>query len=203
MPTGYTDCSGSIQNFISLVILFNKVYIRKNMGVEHMKKRQIAFVLGVLVVLNGLVTISPINAEEACLNITDTVEFVNPLITEENEELLITLPQATSYRSSGGYLLPTVTKVITLPFQSSVESVEVEFSTGETISVSHQPVAVEQSVSDTSRLNQISLKGQKSLMEYPTEESFSYHVSAGKLGSEIVNYLVIQHSLCLIQRTSK
>ena len=162
------------------------------MGVEHMKKRQIAFVLGVLVVLNGLVTISPINAEEACLNITDTVEFVNPLITEKNDELLVTLPQATSYRSSGGYLLPTVTKVITLPFQSSVESVEVEFSTYETISVSHQPVAVEQSVSDTSRLNQISLKGQKSLMDYPTEESFSYHVSAGKLGSEIVNYLVIQ-----------
>lgn len=158
-----------------------------------MKKRYMALISALLVILNGLVGFTSLNAEETTSKIIDTINFSYPMIQEENEEILITLPEATSYGSSEfGYLMPVITKVILLPFRTVVTSVEVEFSSNEKISVSHEPRRVQTPLTDSDLDAKVFQKYMIDPQTSTSKGSFSYHMSAGRKDSEIVNYLVIQ-----------
>lgn len=158
-----------------------------------MKKHYIALITAVLIILNGLVGFTSMNAEETTSRIVETIKFSSPLVQEENQEILIKLPETTSYLTSeDGYLIPVVTKVILLPFRTVLKSVKVDFSISEIISVKHDLQRAETPVADSPIHTTVFEEQVKNQVPSCVEGSFSYHMSAGRDGFEIVNYLVIQ-----------
>ena len=158
-----------------------------------MKKRQTALIVAVLILLNTFVGFSAINAEKTSASVSEAIDFSFPSIKEENEKLVITLPEATSYGpSNDGYLVPIVSKVISLPFKTEIKSVKVIFLDITEIKTTYAPKIATMPLTDSNEQTEILQRENDANMVSLFDGAFSYHVSAGRKGSEIVNYLVIQ-----------
>jgi hypothetical protein len=120
-----------------------------------------------------------------------SMSFSSPMITIESDGAAISLSQATSQLNTpGGYQLPAVTKVFTLPFRTKVTQVDVIFSdiTTQTLSMSPRIAAEPLSDEGTSVLASEPVIQPDGM--YP-EAQYTYTLATGRQDDNLVLFVVV------------
>lgn len=152
-----------------------------------------------ILVLSGLGAVA-LSDEKNEINIKETIIFSQPRIIEQEKYITIESSEATSEIMSGGKpLIPTFTKVYTLPFGSKVKNVQVTFSETlkQKISKPILPAPEPQIVStvySSSYTSQMDESIYSDIKIYP-EKRFSYTTGAGLSDETHVIYLSVRVNL--------
>ena len=120
---------------------------------------------------------------------TETLKFSTVTLQQTDSALTVFLPEATSMTTTPDEpMLPIVTKIFTLPFRSTVESVTVHFD-----DESSQPILMPLHTATSPLADDASNAVQQSTttQEDQSKASFSYHLAAGRSPDGIVNYLAV------------
>ena len=107
-----------------------------------MKKIFTIIILGILIL--GTIGVNAIqeqnNFEEITIN--ETISISDPVTIEENNFISVFLEEGNSYLlEPNNPMLPTITKVYTLPFKSEINSIEVKYSGNTKISITKKSLA--------------------------------------------------------------
>ncbi|MEM0466189.1 MAG: C25 family cysteine peptidase [Candidatus Thermoplasmatota archaeon] len=120
------------------------------------------------------------------------VSFSQPIVTNGNDGLLVSLAEATSVLNTpGGYMLPQVTKVFNFPFCTQIIGIDVVFSDITTQILTQEPARATQPVSDlgfSAHIEEIDLS---TYTLYP-ENQYSYSLATGRQGDSIVLFVVVR-----------
>ena len=162
-----------------------------------MKKLFIVAVVG-LFLFSGLGAGALPYEDDSTITINTAVTFSEPQVREEDDYYLISLEEATSYTVGvGEYLLPTVTKVFTLPFTTKIEHVDVIFSDMSeqqlSMDITHAPQTLVDIYSPT--INDLftpTILTDTSNDEEVSLDRYSFSIGAGRQGDELVNILSVQ-----------
>jgi hypothetical protein len=120
-----------------------------------------------------------------------SMSFSSPIITLESDGAVISLSQATSQLNTpGGYQLPVVTKVFTLPFRTKVTQVDVIFSDITTQTLSMSPRIAAEPISD----EEISVLAAESVIQpdgmYPATQ-YTYTLATGRQDDSLVLFVIV------------
>ncbi len=121
-----------------------------------------------------------------------SMAFSQPHVTFEEDGAVVSLAEATSLVNiPGGYLLPKVTQVFTLPFMSTVLHVDVVFSDISTQILPMQPSLAIQPISDIGTYAETAAVALEQYCEYPATQ-YSFNLASGRKGDTLVLYVVVQ-----------
>ncbi len=122
---------------------------------------------------------------------TETFAFSSVTLLEDSEETTVGLSEATSYLSTSGYDIPVVTKVYTFPFRTKISNVMVRFSESEERILQKPLKRSSEPIADLTAEADDKLMQTSEPSVYP-EQSFGYHMAAGRQNGEIVTFVAVQ-----------
>jgi hypothetical protein len=121
---------------------------------------------------------------------TDRCTFSTVQLLENNNDIQIQLPEATSsVTTAEGYQVPAVTRVYTLPFKTKISDVIVSFSDVQELHLSKPIQFASPALPDNAGI--AATPGPRTFQGDFFNPSFSYDLAAGLDGDSEVNYLVI------------
>lgn len=148
-----------------------------------------------------------INEREQIIN-ADTISFSPPLLSEQNDYTILELPEATiNLMQTGKPCLPMISKVYTYPFDTTITTVDVTFTTSTELSLD-KPVIRSPEPQIVSTDIEQSLGTPKEIMQlqeewYPSS-SYSYRVGSGIQNGKRVVFLTVQlYPVQYQQKTNK
>jgi hypothetical protein len=154
-------------------------------------KKYLPLSIVAMLLLSSIGVVSSVSNSRTSEIKTDTCVFSAVQVLENTNDVEIQLPeQTTTISSSGGYVLPVVTRVYTFPFPTTIQGVTVSFSglseqpLGKPLRLAPQPIADSDAITGAPQV--------KTLPESNPDLSFSYHVAAGRYGDKEVLYLAVQ-----------
>ncbi|HWR27583.1 MAG TPA: C25 family cysteine peptidase [Candidatus Thermoplasmatota archaeon] len=155
-----------------------------------MKKGLVGIIVAV-VMIGGYGAVATSFVNQNSTEKTDTIVFSSVRLVEEQSFTTIDLSEATSYLTTqGSYTIPVVTRVYTFPFLTKIKGVAVSFSEAQEIPLSkplkHAPEAIADTGADST---DVSL--QSTSLNICPEQSYSYHMAAGRQNEDAVTFLAI------------
>jgi hypothetical protein len=159
------------------------------------KKTLSIIVLGILV-LSGLGAIATPNTTSEPMKKTESIQFSQPILQEQENYITIDLPEATGrLMKTGKPELPMVTKVYTFPRGTQITSIDISYSSTYELPISKpiKPTSEPQILSihhtpDVIETN--NLETYPDISRYP-EHRYSYRTGAGLQGDHHVLYLSV------------
>jgi len=154
-------------------------------------KKSLAIVIVAVLIISGCGAVASSFTDQKIVEKRNSLSFSCVQLLEENDYTNVGLSEATSYLTTpGGYALPVVTRVYTFPFLTKITDVVVSYSDIQEKTISKPLKLAPQPIADnTDGSNLVSLQS-PSLKIYP-EDSYSYHIAAGRDGDSIVTFLAI------------
>jgi hypothetical protein len=154
-------------------------------------KKSLAIVIVVVLIVSGCGAVASSFIDPRVVEKTDTLSFSSVQLLEENDYTNIGLSEATSYlTTSGGYALPVMTRVYTFPFLTKITDVVVSYSEIQEKTISKPLKFAPQPIADNTEGSNLVSHQSTSFKIYP-EDSYSYHIAAGRDGDNLVTYLAV------------
>ena len=162
-----------------------------------MKTSITLLVVGILI-LSGLGAVATITKNTDHRH-TETISLSTPTLKEQQNYVLIGLPEATSTINIAGHpALPIISKTYTYPFGTQIDDIQVTFSgkqqqklkTEIIPAIGKQYISTEQHQTTTSSEKDIEIYATQS--PYP-EDLYSYRIGAGLDGHEHVIYVTVHY----------
>jgi hypothetical protein len=154
-------------------------------------KKSLAIVIVIVLIVSGCGAVASSFIDPRVVEKTDTLSFSSVQLLEENDYTNIGLSEATSYlTTSGGYALPVMTRVYTFPFLTKITDVVVSYSEIQEKTISKPLKFAPQPIADNTEGSNLVSHQSTSFKIYP-EDSYSYHIAAGRDGDNLVTYLAV------------
>jgi hypothetical protein len=154
-------------------------------------KKSLAIVILVVLIVSGCGVVTSSFIDPRVVEKTDTLSFSSVQLLEENDYTNIGLSEATSYLTTpGGYALPVMTRVYTFPFLTKITDVVVSYSEIKEKTISKPLKFAPQPIADNTEGSNLVSHQSTSFKIYP-EDSYSYHIAAGRDGDNLVTYLAV------------
>ena len=159
-----------------------------------MKKTLSILIIGILITGSLGAFATPEQEESELITINESVDISRPLIKDENGLSAVSLKEGNSYLLDPGCpMLPTISKVFTLPFGSKVDEVKVSYDNlqetklSKNIKLATEPMQIGQANILETDENQVFYSS-----EIFPEEKFSYRTGTGIFNDERVTFLTVQ-----------
>ena len=162
-----------------------------------MKKILPMIIIGILV-LSGLGAVALTETEtnkNKLIEKTTSYSFLYPTICEYGQYVSVELKDATSFKMIPGEpMMPKITKVYTLPFDSTIKDVTVKFSEVNKQIISKEVRPAPEPIVDGENVIKTEIKSEEiySSSELYPEFSYNYRTSAGLYGNKNVIFLTVQ-----------
>lgn len=158
-----------------------------------MKKTWPFIIIGILLFSTIGAIASPEYSASDIKNINESMQISKPFIEDENEYISVNLMEGNSYLLEAGRpMLPTITKVFTLPFGSKINSADVTYNGLNEILL---PKYIKPSIKLSPMKRDIEIFENNEIYEsfniYP-QDKFSYKTGSGVSDGEHVLFLTIQ-----------
>jgi hypothetical protein len=154
-------------------------------------KKSIAGLIVIMLLVSGCGAVASSFSEQNRKERTETISFSTIDYEDINDYTSLHLSEATSYLTSqGSYIIPVVTKVYTFPFLTKITDVSVCFSTGKDhllskpLEMASAPIADDATVIPRTSV-------QSGSFELFPEQSYRYHIAAGRQGDSVVTYVAV------------
>ena len=155
-----------------------------------MKKSLVGIIVAVLII-SGCGAVASSFTDQKIVEKTDNLSFSSVQLLEENDYTNVGLSEATSYLTTpGGYALPVVTRVYTFPFLTKITDVVVSYTEIQEKTISKPLKLAPQPIADNTQESNLASLQSTSLKIYP-EQSYSYHIAAGRDGDNLVTYFAV------------
>lgn len=158
-------------------------------------KKILPYCIAGILILSALGVTAITNTKSNEFTITDIITISKPVIHDDDQFVVVSLEEGTSYLfNSGKPMLPILTKIYTFPFETKITGVNVSYSNIKELVVSKQVKPVTEPTPLNKAIQNDPIKdstvyGSNKL--YPTS-SYIYSTGAGLDGKEHVIYLVVQ-----------
>jgi len=154
-------------------------------------KKSLAGIIVVVLIISGCGAVASSFTDQKIAEKRDSLSFSSVQLLEENDYTNVGLSEATSYLTTpGGYALPVVTRVYTYPFLTKITNVVVSYSDIQEKTIPKQPKLAPQPIADNTEGSNLVALQSTSLKIYP-EDSYSYHIAAGRDGDNLVTFLAV------------
>jgi hypothetical protein len=155
-----------------------------------MKKSLVGVIVAVLII-SGCGAVTSSFTDSRIVEKTDTLSFSSVRLLEENGYTSVDLSEATSYLTTqGSYVLPVVTRVYTFPFKTKITDVVVSFTETQEKTISKPLKLAPSPIADDTERPSLASVQSTSFKIYP-EQSYSYHIAAGREGDNLATFLAI------------
>jgi len=154
-------------------------------------KKSLAGIIVAVLIISGCGAVASSFTDQKIVEKRDSLSFSSVQLVEEYDYINVGLSEATSYLSTpGGYALPVVTRVYTFPFLTKITDVVVSYSEIQEKTISKSLKLAPQPIADD--IEQASLASlQTTSLNICPEDSYSYHIAAGRDGDNLVTFLAV------------
>lgn len=154
-------------------------------------KKSLTGVIIAVIIISGYGAVAYSFTDQNSIEKRDIFFVSSVQLTEGEDYTTVNLFEATSYLTTpGSYVLPVVTRVYTFPFLTKITNVAIQFSEVQERTIAKPLMVTPQALPDN-RKEPPSILPQPASCTICPEQSYSYHIAAGRDGDSLTTFLAI------------